>query len=141
MKPSVNTWKAKSRSAFTPSTPRRSAANGLPSTPITRMRWKTCRICIHDLASRLGVPVKGTGLADGIEVFPKHDAIGASEFGNAIRGRLGIHRGTNRRFWFYGANYSLEAQILTPQRLPLATRQRFVGDATSRPGSVLYYGS
>src|SRR5215469_11417908 len=111
MKPSVNTWKAKSRSAFTPSTPRRSAANGLPSTPITRMRWKTCRICIHDLASRLGVPVKGTGLADGIEVFPKHDAIGASEFGNAIRGPLGIHRGANRRFWFYGANYTLEDQI------------------------------
>lgn len=72
---------------------------------------KDCRIYIHDLALRLGVPVKGSGLAEGIEVFPKHDAIRAGEFGNAIRGPLGIHRGANRRFWFYGADYTLEAQI------------------------------
>jgi hypothetical protein len=70
-----------------------------------------CRVYIHDLALRLGVPVKRTGLADGIEVFPKHDAIGPGDFGNAIRGPLGIHRGANRRFWFYGADYTLEAQI------------------------------
>ena len=77
----------------------------------TPLLAKECRIYIHDLALRLGVPVKGSGLADGIEVFPKHDAIGAGEFGNAIRGPLGIHRGANRRFWFYGADYTLEAQI------------------------------
>jgi hypothetical protein len=77
----------------------------------TPLLARECRIYIHDLALRLGVPVKGAGLADGIEVFPKHDAIGASEFGNAIRGPLGIHRGANRRFWFYGANYTLEDQI------------------------------
>ena len=77
----------------------------------TPLLAKECRIYIHDLASRLGVPVKGVGLADGIEVFPKHDAIGAGEFGNAIRGPLGIHRGANRRFWFYGADYTLEDQI------------------------------
>ena len=72
---------------------------------------RECRIYVHDLARRLGVPVKGSGLAEGIEVFPKHDAIGEGEFGNAIRGPLGIHRGANRRFWFYGADYTLEAQI------------------------------
>jgi hypothetical protein len=77
----------------------------------TPLLAKECRIYIHDLALRLGVPVKGAGLADGIEVFPKHDAIGAGEFGNAIRGPLGIHRGADRRFWFYGADYTLEAQI------------------------------
>ena len=77
----------------------------------TPLLAKECRIYIHDLALRLGVPVKGSGLADGIEVFPKHDAIGAGEFGNAIRGPLGIHRGANRRFWFYGADYTLEDQI------------------------------
>ena len=44
-------------------------------------------------------------------MFPKHDAIGSGEFGNAIRGPLGIHRNASRRFWFYGADYSLEAQI------------------------------
>jgi hypothetical protein len=70
-----------------------------------------CRVYIHDLALRLGVPVKGAGLADGIEVFPKHDAIGPGDFGNAMRGPLGIHRGANRRFWFYGADYTLEAQM------------------------------
>ena len=42
----------------------------------TPLLAKECRIYIHDLALRLGVPVKGSGLADGIEVFPKHDAIG-----------------------------------------------------------------
>ena len=61
----------------------------------TPLLAKECRIYIHDLALRLGVPVKGAGLADGIEVFPKHDAIGAGEFGNAIRGPLGIHRGVS----------------------------------------------
>jgi TOTE conflict system, Archaeo-Eukaryotic Primase domain len=77
----------------------------------TPLLARECRIYIHDLALRLGVPVKASGLADGIEVFPKHDAISAGEFGNAIRGPLGIHRGANRRFWFYGADYRLEAQI------------------------------
>jgi hypothetical protein len=72
---------------------------------------RDCRIYVHDLAKRLGVPVKGSGLAEGIEVFPKHDAIGEGEFGNAVRGPLGIHRGAKRRFWFYGADYTLEAQL------------------------------
>jgi hypothetical protein len=72
---------------------------------------RECRVYIHDLAMKLGVPVKGAGLSDGIDVFPKHDAIGPLDFGNAIRGPLGIHRGANRRFWFYGAGYTLEAQM------------------------------
>lgn len=77
----------------------------------TPLLARECRIYIHDLALRLGVPVKGTGLTDGIEVFPKHDAIGPGDFGNAIRGPLGVHRGANRRFWFFGADYTLEAQM------------------------------
>ena len=85
---------------------------------------KECRIYIHDLASRLGVPVKGSGLAEGIEVFPKHDAIGAGEFGNAIRGPLGVHRGANRRFWFYGADYTLEDQIGCLNRLRKVTEEQ-----------------
>jgi hypothetical protein len=89
----------------------------------TPLLARECRIYIHDLASRLGVPVKGAGLADGIEVFPKHDAIGAGEFGNAIRGPLGIHRGANRRFWFYGANYTLDDQIAYLNGLPKVTEE------------------
>ena len=72
---------------------------------------KDCRVYIHDIALRLGVPVKGSGPRDGIEVFPKQDAIEPSGFGSAIRGPLGIHRGANCRFWFPGADYTVEAQI------------------------------
>jgi hypothetical protein len=72
---------------------------------------RECRIFIYDLALRLKVPVKGAGLVEGIEVFPKHDELKQREFGNAIRGPLGIHRGAKRRFWFYGADYTLEHQM------------------------------
>jgi hypothetical protein len=72
---------------------------------------KPCRLYIHDLALKLGVPVKGAELKEGIEIFPKQDMLGAREFGNAIRGPLGIHRGATRRFWFYGADYTIEAQM------------------------------
>jgi hypothetical protein len=72
---------------------------------------KECRIYIYNLALRLGVPVKESSLRDGIEVFPKHDTLTAGGFGNAIRGPLGIHRGAKRRFWFYGADHTLDAQM------------------------------
>jgi hypothetical protein len=84
---------------------------------------RQCRIYIYDLAQRLGVPVKGSGLAEGIEVFPRHDEIQEGAFGNAIRGPLGIHRGAKRRFWFYGADYSLEAQIDFLTRLRKLTEE------------------
>lgn len=83
----------------------------------TPLLAKNCRIYIHDLATRLGVPVKGSGLGDGIEIFPRHNAISDGQFGNAIRGPLGIHRGASRRFWFYGADYTLEAQMAYLNRL------------------------
>jgi len=70
-----------------------------------------CRIYIHDVALRLGVPVKGAELREGIEIFPKQDIIGPGEFGSAIRGPLGIHRAATRRFWFDGADYTFEAQL------------------------------
>ena len=92
------------------------------------------------------MPVKGSGLAEGIEVFPKHDAIGSGEFGNAIRGPLGIHRGANRRFWFYGADYTLEDQIEYLNRLRKVTEEelrRFIAgkerpepDSSPRPERV-----
>jgi hypothetical protein len=72
---------------------------------------RDCRLYIYNLARRLRVPVKGAGLAEGIEVFPRQDAVPAQEFGNAIRGPLGIHRATGWRYWFYGADYTLEAQL------------------------------
>lgn len=72
---------------------------------------RECRIYIYDLALRLGLRIKGFGLAEGIEVFPKHDELRPGEFGNAIRGPLGIHRGGDRRYWFYGADCDLQKQI------------------------------
>ena len=83
----------------------------------TPLLAKDCRIYIYNLALALGVPVKGAGLVDGIEVFPKHDGLDPGSFGNAIRGPLGIHRGASRRFWFYGADYTLAAQMDYLKRL------------------------
>jgi hypothetical protein len=78
---------------------------------------RDCRIYIFNLALRLGVQIKGTGLAEGIEIFPKHDELRPGEFGNAMRGPMGVHRGANRRYWFYGADYELEKQIAYLNRL------------------------
>ena len=93
---------------------------------------RKCRIYIYDLAQKLGVPVKRSGLAEGIEVFPKHDEIHEGAFGNAIRGPLGIHRGAKRRFWFYGADYTLEAQIEFLTGLHKVTEEQLDGFAAGK---------
>jgi hypothetical protein len=83
---------------------------------------RDCRIYIYNLARRLKVPVKGgAGLAQGIEVFPRQDALAPNEFGNAIRGPLGVHRGAGKRYWFYGADYMMEAQMNYLERLKKIT--------------------
>ncbi len=64
-------------------------------------------------------------MANGIEIFPRHDELAGGDFGNAIRGRLGIHRGANRHSWFYGADYELEKQMAYLKQLRKAPeRQR-----------------
>ena len=93
---------------------------------------RKCRAYIYDLAQRLGVPVKGSGLAEGIEVFPKHDEIQEGAFGNALRAPLGIHRGAKRRFWFYGADYTLEAQMSFLTRLRRLTAEELDGFTTGK---------
>jgi len=96
---------------------------------------RECRIYIHTLAWRLGVPVK-EGLRDGIEVFPKHDTLRAGGFGNAIRGPLGIHREANRRFWFYGADHTLDAQMAYLnglRRVTEAELRRFIAGQAMAP--------
>jgi hypothetical protein len=69
------------------------------------------RIFVNHLADKLNVNVKGSGGIDGIELFPKQDHLDAGQFGNAIRGPLGIHRAAGRRYWFYGAPYDLGSQM------------------------------
>ena len=85
---------------------------------------KQCRIYIYNLALRLRVPLKGAaGLAEGIEIFPRQDQLESGEFGNAIRGPLGIHRGAGKRFWFYGADYRIEAQLSYLERIKKISQQ------------------
>jgi len=99
---------------------------------------RDCRLYIQSLAGRLKVPIKGSrgeqntsidgvALADGIEIFPKQDEVLPHEFGNAIRGPLGIHRGVGKRFWFYGADYTLQAQISFLSRLKRITEEEMSG--------------
>ena len=61
------------------------------------------------------------GWLDGIEIFPKQDELRREEFGNAIRGPLGVHWGAREsrgwRYWFYGADYKLEDQLAYLQRI------------------------
>ncbi len=83
----------------------------------TPLLARDCRIYVYNLAARLKMTVKGAGLPEGIEVFPRHDALKPGEFGNAIRGPLGVHQADKKRYWFYGADYSLEAQIGYLKRL------------------------
>jgi hypothetical protein len=85
---------------------------------------RDCRIYVCGLALRLGIPVKGGRQRDGIEVFPKHDALKPGKYGNAIRGPLGIHRGAARRFWFYGPDDEFEAQMSYLNSLPKMTREQ-----------------
>ena len=81
-----------------------------------------CRTYIYNLALRLRVPVKGgAGLAEGIEVFPRQDELGPDQFGNALRGPLGIHRAVEKRYWFYGADYEIEAQLSYLERIKKIT--------------------
>ena len=83
---------------------------------------REARIYIYHLAARLDVQVKGAGLSDGIEIFPKQDELRPNEFGNAIRAPLGVHWGAREsrgwRYWYYGADYKLEDQLAYLKSLP-----------------------
>jgi len=84
---------------------------------------RDCRIYVCGLALRLGIPVK-RGRQEGVEIFPKHDALKPGRYGNAIRGPLGIHRGAAQRFWFDGASEGLETQLHYLNSLPKMTGEQ-----------------
>lgn len=69
------------------------------------------RIYIYNLALRIGVPVVGGGIQQGIEVFPRQDYINEGGYGNAIRAPLGVQLKTDQRYWFYEADVTPEAQL------------------------------
>lgn len=78
---------------------------------------RECRLWITGVAVKLGIPVKGSGTPEGIEIFPKHDELKEGDFGNAIRGPLGIHRAIGVRYWFYGADYTIDKQLAYLKRV------------------------
>lgn len=88
---------------------------------------KHARVYIRHLAGKLAVQVKSTGPSDGIELFPKQDRIEATQFGNAIRGPLGVHRAVNRRYWFYGAAHDLESQLAYLCQLRRVSEEQLAG--------------
>ena len=98
---------------------------------------RACRKYIHGLAARLNVPIRGAirdsnskdvaVCAEGIEVFPRQDRLSSTGYGNALRAPLGIHRGSGRRYWFYGADYQLEAQIEYLNRLKKVSEEELSG--------------
>jgi hypothetical protein len=77
----------------------------------TPLPAKECRLLVYNLADRLGLPVKGIGVKQGIEVFPRQDCVSADKFGNCIRAPFGVHRKSGERYWFFDAPYTLEAQF------------------------------
>ena len=88
---------------------------------------RDARIYIYHVAARLDVQVKGAGLPEGIEIFPKQDQLRPEEFGNAIRAPLGVHWGARGsrgwRYWFYGADYTLQDQLAYLMQLPKVSDQ------------------
>jgi hypothetical protein len=107
------------------------------------------RVYIRHLAGELSVHLKGHGAEDGIELFPKQDRLEDGQFGNAIRAPLGVHRAVGRRYWFYGAAYSLEAQIAYLRNLRRVTETQLMDlirglefeDAPPRVGPGRYTGA
>jgi hypothetical protein len=91
------------------------------------------RVYVRHLATKLSVQVKGSGPTEGIELFPKQDFLEEGQFGNALRGPLGVHRGAGRRYWFYGAPYNLEAQIGYLRSLRRVSQQQLDALITGLP--------
>jgi hypothetical protein len=83
---------------------------------------KLCRLYVLNVASRLGIAVK-QGKLDGIEVFPRQSELQPGEFGNAIRGPLGIHRASVLRYWFESAEPDLDAQFQLLRQVGRVTRE------------------
>jgi hypothetical protein len=96
---------------------------------------RDCRLLVSQFAGKLGIPIKGAGTTDGIEIFPKHDELKEGDFGNAIRGPLGIHRAIGARFWFYGADYSFDNQLAFLKQVKRLAEDELKAliDGTGRP--------
>ena len=72
---------------------------------------KHARVYIRHFASKLSVQVKAPVRRTELNCFRSRIGSNRTQFGNAIRGPLGVHRAVNRRYWFYGAQHDPEAQM------------------------------
>ncbi|MGO8789760.1 MAG: TOTE conflict system archaeo-eukaryotic primase domain-containing protein [Terriglobia bacterium] len=99
-------------------------AEGLPA--------RDCRMYVCGLAGQLGISVKSSR-KEGVEIFPKHDALKPGRYGNAIRGPLGVHRGASQRFWFDGADEDLENQMCYLNSLPKMTGNQLARLIAGKP--------
>jgi hypothetical protein len=105
---------------------------------------RECKIYIYNLALRLGVSIRRKGEDAGIEVFPRQEELAPGKFGNQIRGPLGVHRATLRRYWFYGAAQALDDQLaylksvrkLTAEELHRFTDGMTLPEEFTRPAVV-----
>ena len=97
------------------------------------------RVYLCNISRRLNIAIQN-GRAEGIEIFPRQDHIGAEEFGNAIRGPLGLHRAVpGERFWFCDAAPNFAAQLGFIEGLPkvgTAQMQSLVDGLTMPPDLV-----
>ncbi len=109
--------------------------------PLPAKAW---RLFILNTAKKLHIPVKGglitappvgsglevtrTGrLLDGIEVFPRQDNLEEGQFGNGLRGPLGVHRANGRRYWFGDAPKTVSAQLKYLSELPKVSTTEILG--------------
>jgi hypothetical protein len=86
------------------------------------MPSRLCRLYVLNVARRLGIAIK-KDRADGIEVFPRQNELQPGEYGNAIRGPLGIHRASVQRYWFEAAGPTLDAQFQLFRQVRRVTRE------------------
>jgi hypothetical protein len=101
---------------------------------------KVGRIYLYNLLDRLGYAVRGPrGNKEGVEVFPKQESLDAGQFGNGIRGPLGIHRKVKERFWFRDAAPDLQSQFHYLRTLRRVTREKLeaLTDGMDMPEDLL----
>jgi hypothetical protein len=83
---------------------------------------RLCRLYVLNAARRLGIAIK-KDRSDGIEVFPRQNELQPGDYGNAIRGPLGIHRASMQRYWFEAAEPTLGAQFELLRQVKRVTRE------------------
>jgi len=76
---------------------------------------------------RLKLPVRGAGLAEGIEIFPRQSFLRPGEFGNAIRGPLGVHQANKKRLATIGFVFVVNDWVSAIQKQMDARRLEVIG--------------